>query len=206
MALTKRSYSLSATVNRNSGTSRKQNRNNSINISNNSSLYSGSIILNAHLPDKLSSAYPVVKKKENSKSPLPSPRVPIELLDRIVVLMLTQTHRHRPTPIPPSCSNRFPTGCVSKNIFKSVAAFSLASSSFRQVALRRWFEHLEIDSPRQCIKLSKFITVNKGSSYVQYVVRILQFYPCFNPCMRIQPLQVFLVSFCRIIARPYRAS
>jgi hypothetical protein len=200
MALTKRSYSLSATVNRNSRTSRKQNRNNSINISNNSSLYSGSIILNAHLPDKLPSAHPVVKK---TKSPLPSPRVPIELLDRIVVLMLTQTQRHRPTPTPPSCSNPFPTGCVSKNIFKSVAAFSLASSSFRQVALRRWFEHLEIDSPRQWIKLSKFITVNKGSSCVQYVVHILQFYPLFNPCMRIQPLQVFLVSFCRIIPRPY---
>jgi hypothetical protein len=167
MAPAKRAYSLSATANRNSRKSRQRTRNNSVNITNDSPLYSGSIILNAHVPDQTSSACPGVKIKETSKSFLPSPRVPIELLDRIVELMLAQPHPSRTPPSPPSCPDPFPISRISTNNFNAVAAFSLASSDFRQVALRRWFEHLGIDNTGQWIKLNKFMAVNRGSSWVQ---------------------------------------
>lgn len=165
MALTTRSYSLSAAAKRNSRKPRQQNRNNSINITTDSPNYSGSIILNAYLPDQLTSAYPEIKINKTTNAFLPSPRVPIELLDRIVALMLLQLPF--PTPTPPSCLDPFPISCVSTNKFQAVAAFSLASSDFRQVALRRWFEHVHIVNERQWIKLRKFITANEGSGWVK---------------------------------------
>jgi hypothetical protein len=67
----------------------------------------------------------------------PSPRVPNELLDRIVELAL---------PGPNLCS-----------VFTPIAAFALASASFRQIALRRYFHDVTVHSKSQWIGLLKLI-------------------------------------------------
>ena len=77
-----------------------------------------------------------------------SPHLPPEILDRIILLAIGPTHS-----------------------FRSIASFSLASSDFRQIALRRFFWSLRIKSSAHLFLLSGFLDEMNNLSSLHLVER-----------------------------------
>jgi hypothetical protein len=114
--------------------------------------FSGSLILNANFPIQHRFIISGIAGQYELPSNITSPRVPAEVLDRIIALALTDSIYY-PEGYPPTACSNAPETQIRK--FTSIAAFSLASANFRQIALRRWFEELNLT------KLSHWLNVQK---------------------------------------------
>lgn len=89
---------------------------------------------------------------------LPTPRVPIEILDRILELALLNQILG-PTLLSHSGSHiQAPKGSEHINSFVSISGFALASITFRQIALRRYFRNLNVTSKNQYTQLWQLLT------------------------------------------------
>jgi hypothetical protein len=105
--------------------------------------FSGTLILKGDCPRRS------LVNRRNVLSRLPYPRLPTEILDRIITFVLA--------PQPCKGTSRSAAPQMTVDQFTSIATFSLACADFRQIALRLWFKDLSLSKLSHWLNLQKIL-------------------------------------------------